>query len=60
MIFTPDTLVGVRQFLCGDRFDAYERTARVTILGFFGDREGSTDLQPRPLPAPDKKKICKN
>lgn len=23
MIFTPDTLVGVRQFLYGDRFDAY-------------------------------------
>ena len=23
MIFLPDTLVGVRQFLCGGRFDAY-------------------------------------
>ena len=26
MIFTPDTLVGVRQFLYGDRFDAYVLT----------------------------------
>lgn len=24
MIFLPDTLVGVRQFLCGGRFDAYD------------------------------------
>ena len=28
MIFLPDTLVGVRQFLCGGRFDAYSATEK--------------------------------